>query len=86
MAQLTSMGQKIRSLALFVARVNESERARNEKMAISRAFTLVTNKAKVWIFYPCWSAGPLARPLHRIGPRDNNLSLLETGKDKRLIS
>ena len=45
MAQPTSTGQKIQSSPLFVARVNESKRARNEKMAISLAFTLATNKA-----------------------------------------
>ena len=43
-------------------------------------------KPRIEFFDSCWLVGPFARPLHRIGPRDNNLSLLETGKDKRLIS
>ena len=43
-------GQKIQSSASFLARVNESERARNEKMAILLAFTLATNKAEACIF------------------------------------
>ena len=46
MAQLTSTGQKIQFSALFVARVNASVKARNEKMVISLAFTLATNKAE----------------------------------------
>ena len=68
-----------------MTRVNACVKARNGKMAISLALTLATNKAEEWI-YPCWFAGPCASPLHRIGPRDNNLSLLETDNDKRLIS
>ena len=65
---------------MIVARVNASVKARNAKMAILLTFTLVTNKAEDWIFWL------LARPSHRIGPGDNNNSLLETGNDKRLIS
>ena len=42
---------KIQSLGLFVARVNESERSRNEKRAISLVFALATNKAESWIFW-----------------------------------
>ena len=52
----------------------------------STALIIATKKPRIRFFDPCWLAGPLARPLHRIGPRDNNLSLLETGNDKRLIS
>ena len=51
---------KIQSSALFVARVNESERSRNEKRTISLVFALVTNKAEAWIFLPVlvgWAIG-----------------------------
>ena len=48
-----------------------SVKTRNEKMKIKL----------------CWLAVQLLRrPRPHIGPRDNNLSFLDTGNDKRLIS
>ena len=54
MVQPTSMGQKIQSS--FICSQGECEWARDEKMALSLAFTLVSNKAMDWlVLVSCWA-------------------------------